>query len=535
LQRPLCHPPKTATEHNGIALPDVCLKPAGPNGTHHVFIIGDWGGVFGKKGLQPADARGKLFGTKHRQFVLGADDWAQQRVADQMAKKALVSNPDYIINCGDNFYWGGVGTTHDDSEYGFGQGFKCGASPPNVAAPSKQWQLIFEDVYQGYGIDGKPWLGVLGNHDYGGWKFTAAWDQAIGYTWTSNRWMTPAQYWRVTVRYPDFSVDWFFFDTNFADAIQPGSHDAHNICSRKHNHDGASCAPTGPSSVDSCFDWFAKLRGDELEWLESGLEKSTSQWQILVTHFPTQYYLDDATRIANLYGVDLFISGHAHMQTVVGENEDDYIGGCPYVISGGGGGITSEGLPDAQGNDDMYGFMDMTLSREEILIEAISHGGMLRNTKRIHPRVPTTTTTTTTGTTTTRTSSTSTATTTTTTSSTITITTETSTSSTSTVTTSTITTTTRSTSTTTTTTATTTSTTATTTTATDTTSSTTTTTVTKTTRTSTTETTSTTTSTYSVNDLRSWAHSGGPWSGFGRFPSSEGGSDVGDGARLAFK
>jgi len=404
--------PWTAVQYNGIALPDVCIAGGGPGRDHHVFLIGDWGGVLSDKGLRPADHRSKKFGNHHRNFIFGADDFAQQRVAEQMARRASWALPDYVINVGDNFYWGGVGTDKDGSSYGRGQGNVCGTQPPCVAEPSLQFQKIYEDIYRGPGLDGKPWLGVLGNHDYGGWKFNAAWDQAIGYSWSSERWLTPAQYWQAKVWYPDFSVDYFFVDTNFVDALIPGSDEGHNLCSIEHNPKSGGCKTTGPASVDECFGWFAKLWADQMEWLEKVLGQSVADWQILVTHFPPTFALQNFTYLQDKFGIDLFISGHTHKQEVHGEDEEAILGGCPYLISGGGGGITSEGLPAADGLDDMYGFMDLTLSKEVIKVEAISHGGQLRVAKRVHRRLPATTTSTRTATMTTATSTATTATTT---------------------------------------------------------------------------------------------------------------------------
>merc|ERR1712066_434268 len=58
-----------------------------------------------------------------------------------------------------------------------------------------------------------------------------------------------------------------------------------------------------------------------------------------------------------------------------------------------------EGLPRVDGNDDQYGFFDVTISKSAIKLEGISHGGILRSTTVIAPRVrPTSTTSTTTST-----------------------------------------------------------------------------------------------------------------------------------------
>jgi len=398
--------PWKATQYNGIILQDACFAWTGPNQTNHIFIIGDWGGVLGKHGLHPADSRGTAFAAKHRDFVHGVDDFAQQRVAQQMAIRAAVVQPDFLLNVGDNFYWGGVGTTDDGSAYGVGEGAECGSGLLATATPSVQFKLIFEDIYRGPGLEDKQWLGVLGNHDYGGWKFTAAWDQAIGYTWRSERWMTPAQYWAAKVWYNDFSIDFYFVDTNFVDAQVPSSDGGHNICGIEHNPHAGGCGASGPVSVWNCTEWFMQLWVDQDKWLRHLLPQSTAEWQVVVTHFPPSFLQDQFAELQKQYGIDLFIAGHTHKQEVHGENKEAIFGGCPYLISGGGGGITAEGPPDPNGFDDMYGFMDLTVGKEEIKVESISHGGQLRATTLVHRRYPatTTTTTTTTGTTITATS-----------------------------------------------------------------------------------------------------------------------------------
>merc|ERR1711920_454766 len=114
-------------------------------------------------------------------------------------------------------------------------------------------------------------------------------------------------------------------------------------------------------------------------------------------HYPPQYRQDDWARLASENAIDLIVTGHRHEQVV--SNRDPAIGGAAWVVSGGGGGITSEHLPRVDGNDDQYGFFDVTISRSAIKLEGISHGGVLRSTTVVAPRVrPTSTTSTTTST-----------------------------------------------------------------------------------------------------------------------------------------
>lgn len=304
--------------------------------------------------------------------MLGADNCAQQNVAAQMQHRAPTSKPDYVINVGDNFYWAGITT-------------KCGAPTFKCNDATGQWKAVYESMYAGPGLDGKQWLGVLGNHDFGGYTFTNGWDQAIGYTWaklssSTDRWMTPALYYSAKVHYPDFSVDYYFLDSNVFDAFLPDADQGHNLCSRIHNPAvGSTCGVQGPVSVEDCHPWFDKLWKAEVVWLEDELNRSGSDWQIVVTHFPPVHGKEDWMRLTKKYGIDLIITGHQHQQEVHYRDESNFLRPTAFVISGGGGGITSEGTPDAMGNDDQYGFMDLTLSRKEIMIEAISHGGQVRS------------------------------------------------------------------------------------------------------------------------------------------------------------
>jgi len=368
-------PPSQGTAHNGIALPDTCFNHSGE---YHVFAIGDWGGVLGTSSTipVPADKRSKRFPAFHRKFVNGVDDCAQIRVAEQMKLRSPLSKPDYILNMGDNFYWGGVDGV-------------CG-TPATQHLHTGQWRNVFEHIYNGPGLDGKQWLGVLGNHDYGGYQFTSAWDQVIAYTWggshSTGRWVLPAQYWSAKVNYPGFSVDYFFVDSNYHTTF-PRDHDQeHNLCGAAHNADDASCGPQGPISLQDCPGWFKRLWQSQIEWLDRHLQQSIATWQIVVTHFPPIWGKKAWTELAH-GGIDIILSGHRHSQDVWGPTSvDNFLQPTAVVISGGGGGITSEGIPHKEGEDDQYGFMDLTLTQKSIKIEAISHGGQVRSSTRVFPR-----------------------------------------------------------------------------------------------------------------------------------------------------
>lgn len=397
--------PLRAMDLNGIAWPELCLSDPQPDQEEeHFFIIGDWGGIFMGPMRPPMTANN----ARHRPFVPGVDEQAQLLVAEQMKRRASVSKPRYLINVGDNFYWDGINT-------------ECG-QPTNAVVEStlSQWEGAFEAVYDGLDLEGKVWMGVLGNHDFGGYKFTKGWDQAIAYSWgPGDRWLTPALYWSRRVRHPDFSVDYIFMDSNVNDAFPPTDLPGHNICSAENNPEGATCGATGPVSPSDCFTWFKDLWEEQIPWAEDRLAAAVdSDWRIIVTHFPPDFLTETWKRLSEQYKVDLIITGHRHQQEIHLPGPGNVLPETAWVVSGGGGGITAEAQPHHDGEDDQYGFMDVTIWRDRMLIESISHGGVLRMSAEVvpwHARTTTTITTTLTTITTTTSTSTNTSTTTTTT------------------------------------------------------------------------------------------------------------------------
>merc|ERR1712070_226378 len=176
-------------------------------------------------------------------------------------------------------------------------------------------------------------------------------------------------------------------------------------------------------SADICSGYFHQLWRDQMVWLEDLLDKSTADWQMIVTHFPPNYRsLRELTPLAEKYGVDLIMTGHTHSQHVYyqqayngsdGGNGGDFpydLGDTAWIISGGGGGVTSEHVPDldeskpcegegedqvcdqATGNDDEYGFMDMVITKDHLSIRALSWGKekdgsqIMRNGAEVSPR-----------------------------------------------------------------------------------------------------------------------------------------------------
>jgi len=197
-------------------------------------------------------------------------------------------------------------------------------------------------------------------------------------TWVDSRWRIPAQYWSSRVHYPDFSVDYYFVDSNYFSCSSPESNPQHNICSREHNGGGDDCtAMGGPNSSDHCPSYFSDLWHLQKAWLTEQLALSTATWRIVVTHIPPQR--GNWNDITERFGIDLIVCGHVHYQKLFKQSDPgNPVAPSGLIISGGGGGITAENIPDVEGHDDQYGFVDLELSKDRIGVRMLSHGGQLR-------------------------------------------------------------------------------------------------------------------------------------------------------------
>lgn len=270
------------------------------------------------------------------------------------------------------------------------------------------------------------------------------WPQQIWYTWNTQktRWVMPAQYYSRRMWFDDISVDIFYLDSNIGDGHTTDAE--HDICTKDSNAgpvanttnhycagfigDGLGSCPgtnftgdtTGRSPIGSgfdamknCHDIFQDLWDEQLAWLDRELAASDADWQFLVTHFPPNYEMmnNDLKPIAQKHGVDFVMTGHSHLQKVrykEPEGTTDW-GDIAWVVSGGGGGITSEGAPTVDhshdddqhhgtitGEDDQYGFMDITVRRDTFTITAysflptLSHEPIVRSTTEVTKNEPST-------------------------------------------------------------------------------------------------------------------------------------------------
>mmetsp|Transcript_33173 Transcript_33173/g.71138 ORF Transcript_33173/g.71138 Transcript_33173/m.71138 type:complete len:603 (+) Transcript_33173:108-1916(+) len=421
--------PAHGSAYNGIEWPAVCF----PERESHFFLLGDWGGTCGWNGIHcvpdrvPWDMKtcegkaekglpGKPCPFANRKGEAKYEDFEgriQWTVGQRMMQRYEDLDKDgkpprFVINLGDAFYPGGIDV-------------HCGVDEHDAAkigSVRMQFKQVWNDMYP-KPLTSMEWWGVLGNHDYGGVCYLKAWDQQVFHTWRDSAWVMPGQYWKRLVQYETFTAEFFFIDGNYYDvmAASPG----HDMCAEAHNPgdrcqaqmggiyppsregEDAVCHGSGPQSPEDCKVWFKNLWTDNVKWLREQVVKSEADWQIIVNHYPASYPIGQGRdqivwkQWLEPMGVDAYLSGHTHWQHVYYQTEDQGpgleimdMGGTVHVVSGGGGGISADVYPLANGQDDAYGFMDVALTAKEMTIYAYSHGGtskdlVLRSTTVVPP------------------------------------------------------------------------------------------------------------------------------------------------------
>jgi len=358
--------PRFATEFNGEEWP--------ANSEHNqkkqvnFYVIGAWGGEVKAGRVEP-------FRWAKRGKSNMIDEKAQHLVANRMRDLAeRTSGPAFVVNAGGSFYPQGI------------QQF-CDARFPSLRlSRNSQINKVFQNMYLGTNLVDRQWLGVLGESEYGFKRYDSGWVQALYYTWSRNsRWVMPAQYWSRRYNFDDFAADFFFIDNNVVKALGPEVHEG--LCSSQHST--RSCAynnPEGPKNPHHCVGWFQDTWKAQQQWLEEKLRESDVAWQVVVMYHPPTHPWWQT--VAARWGIDLIICAGRHVQKVIYKGK---LGATAVIMSGGGGGIWSEDLPSEDGQDDAYGFMDVSMSRNQLIIEAHSHGGIhgdevIRSRTAVAPR-----------------------------------------------------------------------------------------------------------------------------------------------------
>lgn len=207
-----------------------------------------------------------------------------------MANIAKASNPSFIINTGDNFYWCGIQNTSDF-----------------------QVTTDWVDPYSDSSLQ-VPWYGVLGNHEYG-YNVDAQMELANIYP----NWVMDDRYYtrRVTVdESAGVYISFIFLDTS------PCISDYRNTNQKYWD----PCSTTYPTcSLDSTDDDFegvcefhsnilSQSCTEQYDWFATALDAvPADDWLIIVGHHPLdEVDVEDMTTLAQQHGFSLYFNGHTH-------------------------------------------------------------------------------------------------------------------------------------------------------------------------------------------------------------------------------
>jgi hypothetical protein len=152
-------------------------------------------------------------------------------------------------------------------------------------------------------------------------------------------------------------------------------------------------------SIEGCVDWFWDSMEKQKEWLVEKIAASDATWKIINTHFPCGYDTEWFKKLKKEYGLDLLVTGHRHQQELWWPGSpSEYVQATmertgwdrdspACLVSGGGGGILAQNFGYADYGTDLanYGFFDLTITKDQMLIEAIDWNGATFGNITIYP------------------------------------------------------------------------------------------------------------------------------------------------------
>lgn len=283
------------------------------------------------------------------------ESYAQNNVAKWMQHQSADLMPTAVLNVGDSFYWSGVQSTYDP-----------------------RWHLVFESMYRGKGMN-VPWLGILGNHDYGGdccdrclfgggishsiksgcSQAQIDYDDEKDWQWPqkrSSRWVMPSRYYSKQFDFGDLSIDVFMLDTVAADIT------------KQCGHNGCHCP-----KARECGDFLRNLWREQKEWFTKALAASKADWKFVVGHHPPEFPgVMDIIHLMNQHHAQIYFTGHVH------QLRHDIVNGIDVVVTGAGGGFQWAGGNTGNtkwGGGFDYGFNTISVGKSLTEIKYISDEG----------------------------------------------------------------------------------------------------------------------------------------------------------------
>jgi hypothetical protein len=208
----------------------------------------------------------------------------QERVAQVMSDWCGMDRCNFIVSAADNFYQSGV-TSVDDPRF------------------NTSWRWVYDKP----NIASSQWFMSLGNHDYGT---------------IDDRELNQVEFFKTE---PRWYLPWLWYDFVYLAAGDISVHfiivDAMSILLRRYDWEG------------------------ELVWFEDVLRRSTSDWKVVIEHYPpysagnygpgSLVHRNALVSIAEQYGLDFFIAGHDHNLQHIAKRDPNH--DIDYIITGGGG------------------------------------------------------------------------------------------------------------------------------------------------------------------------------------------------------